>query len=152
MRELSNMKSTFSIKEKTHLPSSDDSRSIQEIIEEGMQEIINLGHYEAVYLFDRQGLPIAQARPDEESQEHRVIEISLMMLELKSAVYNLAGITELKEIMVEGKGGRKIIFRFIPFYGDLGILVAVIPAHKTYRGLTNRLERAIKKLGAVEEE
>lgn len=148
MEEQSKMGSEISISKHTHSEMSSDSQSLQEKIEEQMKKIVHLGAYQSVFLFDQEGLQLAQYAPEGVVEEVRVIEISMMILEINKTVENLAGITDLKEIMVEGLDGKKIIFRFIPFYGQTAIFVAVIPRHKTYRSLTNRLQRAIIKLGS----
>ncbi len=141
------MESYNSISKKANSKKTKNKQSLQEKIEEQMKEIVNLGNYQSVFLFDQEGLQLAQYAPEGIVEEVRVIEISLMIVELKKTVNNLAGIADLKEIMVEGFDGKKIIFRFIPFYGQMAIFVAVIPRHKSYRLLTNRLQNAIIKLG-----
>ncbi|NOY57748.1 MAG: hypothetical protein GXO75_02285 [Calditrichaeota bacterium] len=142
------MESDISIFKKTNLQESDNSQSLQEKIEEQMKKIVDLGNYESVFLFDQEGLQLAQYAPRGIVEQVRVIEISLMIMELNKTVRDLAGITDLKEVIVEGEDGKRIIFRFIPFYGQTAIFVAVIPRHKSYRSLTNRLQRAIIKLGS----
>ena len=123
---------------------------LQDNIEAQMREIVNLGNYEGVYLYDKEGLLIAECNGKLVNEEHRVIQISLMVNKVKGFVHDLANLSELKEIMLEDIVGRKIIFRFIIFFGQPTILVAVVPTHKTYRGLTNRLSRAISNLTLLE--
>ena len=120
------MESDSSIYKKTHSQENDNSQSLQERIEEQMKKIVDLGNYESVFLFDQEGLQLAQYAPRGIVEEVRVIEISLMIMEINKTVHDLAGITDLKEIIVEGVDGGKIIFRFIPFYGQTAIFVAVI--------------------------
>lgn len=142
------MESDISISKKAQSKKRQDTQSLQEKIEEQMKTIVQLGNYQSVFLFDQDGLQLAQYAPEGIVEEVRVIEISMMIMEIKKTVDNLAGITDLREIMVEGFDGKKIIFRFIPFYGQMAIFVAVIPRHTSYRMLTNRLQRAIMKLGS----
>ena len=115
------MESDSSIYKKTHSQENDNSQSLQERIEEQMKKIVDLGNYESVFLFDQEGLQLAQYAPRGIVEEVRVIEISLMIMELNKTVRDLAGITDLKEVIVEGEDGKRIIFRFIPFYGQMAI-------------------------------
>lgn len=124
---------------------------LQDNIEAQMREIVNLGNYEAAYLYDQDGLLIAQCDGKLEKEEHKVIQISLMVRKMKEFVASMAKLSELREVMLEDVNGRKLIFRFITFFGQPAILVAVVPIHKAYRGLTNRLQRTISKLTFLED-
>lgn len=124
--------------------------TIQDSIEASMKEIVILGSYDAVFLYDQDGLLVAKCSGKQEMEEQCVIEISMMVKKVKSFALNLAKMSEIKEIILEDTSSRKIIFRFISFLTVPTILVAIVPSHKSYRGLTNRLQRAIQKLSLLE--
>jgi hypothetical protein len=123
---------------------------IQDSIEANMKEIVTLGNYDAVFLYDQDGLLIASCSGKDDLEERRVIEISMLVKKVKAFAQNLAKMSDLKEIVLEDSSNRKVVFRFISFLTVPTILVAVVPSHKTYRGLTNRLQRAIQKLTLLE--
>ena len=123
---------------------------IQDSIEANMKEIVSLGNYDAVFLYDQDGLIIAKCNGRQEFEERRVIEVSLLVKKVKSFAQNLAQMSELKEIILEDSSSRKVVFRFISFLTVPTILVAVVPSHRAYRGLTNRLQGAIQKLTLLE--
>ena len=123
---------------------------IQDSIEANMKEIVNLGNYDAVFLYDQDGLIIAKCSGKQELEERRVIEVSLLVKKVKSFAQNLAQMSDLKEIILEDSTNRRVIFRFISFLTVPTILVAVVPSHRAYRGLTNRLQGAIQKLTLLE--
>lgn len=121
-------------------------KSPQELIEEFMKEVIGLGNYEMAYLFSQEGLPMAEIKGEGLVSEDRLIEMSMLFQEIIKMADVMGGISELKEIMLEGNNRRKIIFRFFNGFDQSLILALVIPPKKTYRGLTNKLVRIIRKM------
>ena len=115
----------------------------QEIIEMRMHAILQLGNYEAAYLFSREGLPIAQAGNSSDVDPDRLAEMSIMFQDVQRLTGSLGGIDILKEVFVEGENRRKVVFRFFPAFGDSVLLAVVIPPKKTYRKHTNELQRLI---------
>jgi hypothetical protein len=128
----------------------DQEVPLQDNIEMQMQEAVSLGNFEAVYLYDKEGLLIAECDGSLEDDKHRIIQISLMVHKVKGFVHDLASLSDLKEMALEDMEGRKIIFRFIAFFNQPAILVAIVPLRKKYRGLTNRLQRSISNMSFIE--
>lgn len=122
------------------------NKSPQEWIEEYMHSVVGQGNYEMAYLFSQEGLPMAEVKGEELIPEDRLVEISMLFQEIVKMADVMGGISELKEIMIEGNNARKIIFRFFDGFDQSLVLALVIPPRKTYRGLTNKLIRIIKKI------
>jgi hypothetical protein len=126
--------------------------SFQVMIENLMKEIVGSGNYESACLFNEEGLPLSQYAGQQSWSDLRTVRISLMMQEVQKTIKSIAGLQQIKEIMVEDADAKKIVFRFITFFGQTAILVVVVPSRKSYRGLTNRLATLIAKLGRISEE
>lgn len=118
----------------------------QERIENFMKEVIELGNYEMAYLLSQEGLLLAQSKADEIIPEERLVEMSVLFQEIQQMADVMAGISEIKELAVEGSNKRKIIFRFFNAFDQSVSLALIIPPQKSYRGLTNRLVRLIQKV------
>jgi len=123
-----------------------DNLAPQEKIENFMKEVIKLGNYEMAYLLSQEGLLLAQNRVDEIIPEDRLIEMSVLFQEIQQMADVMAGISEIKELAIEGINKRKIIFRFFNAFDQSVTLALIIPPQKAYRGLTNRLVRLIQKV------
>ncbi len=121
-------------------------KSPQEIIEEYLNDVITQGNFETAYLFSKEGLPLAEVKGETPIEEDRLIEMSLLFQEIIKMADVMGGISELKEIIVEGNNRRKIIFRFFEGFGQAIVLAMVIPPKKAYRGLTNKLVRTIQHI------
>ncbi|RMD96230.1 MAG: hypothetical protein D6814_11765 [Calditrichaeota bacterium] len=118
----------------------------QKVIESKMKEIIQLGNYEAVFLFSYEGLPLAKVSHPQNQSQDLLAEMSLMFSNVKKMASSLGGLERLKEVFVEGTNHRKVIFRFFNALGNEVVLAAVVPPRKAYRKLTNDLQRLILSL------
>ncbi len=118
----------------------------QELIESRMQAIVNLGNFEAVFLFTDEGLPLAKATAQDSSDEDRLAEMSLTFQNVKNLATSLGGIQRLKEVFIEGENHRKVVFRFFHALGNDLVLAAIIPPKRAYRKVTNDLQRLILTL------
>jgi len=121
-------------------------KSPQEIIEEFMRTVVGRGNYELAYLFSHEGLPMAEVKGEGLIPEDRLIEISMLFQEIVKMADVMGGISKMKEIVIEGENGRKIIFRFFEGFEQPLVLAIVIPPKKSYRGLTNKLINVIKNI------
>lgn len=119
-------------------------KSPQIVIEEYMNKVVGAGNYEMAYLFSQEGLPMAEVKGEGIIPEDRLVEISILFQEIIKMADVMGGISEINEIIIEGRNRRKIIFRFFEAFDQLLILSIVIPPKKTYRGVTNKLVRIIK--------
>ena len=117
--------------------------SIQEIIEKNMAHIVKLGNFEAVFLFSLDGLILAKYSRRELLDEKRAIQVSLLMQRVQKLVQNLGNLSRTKEIFIEDEFGKKLVFRFVTFFDDPAIMVAVVPPRKKYRGASNHLEQLL---------
>jgi len=120
--------------------------SPQVMIEEYMNEVVGLGNYEMAYLLSEEGLTMAEVKGTDVVPEDRLVEMSMLFQEVLKMADVMGGISELREIVLEGQNRRKIIFRFFKAFNQSLMLALVIPPRKTYRGLTNKLTRMIKKM------
>ncbi len=118
----------------------------QELIEARMEAIVNLGNFEAVFLFTDEGLPLAKATRQDASDEDRLAEMSLTFQNVKNLATSLGGIERLKEVFIEGENHRKVVFRFFHALGNDLVLAAIIPPKRAYRKVTNDLQRLILSL------
>ena len=123
-----------------------ENYSPQEKIENFMSEVIKLGNYETAYLMSEEGLTLAHSLVDEVIPEERLIEMAVIFQDIQKMADVMGGISEIKELVMEGHNKRKIIFRFFNAFDQKVILSFVIPPKKTYRGLTNKLVRLIQKV------
>jgi hypothetical protein len=123
-----------------------DNLAPQQKIENFMKEVIELGNYEMAYLLSQEGLLLAQSKTDEIIPEDRLVEMSILFQDIQQMADVMAGISEIKELAIEGINKRKIIFRFFMAFDQSVTLALIIPPQKTYRGLTNRLVRIIQKV------
>lgn len=118
----------------------------QEQIENFMHEVISLGNYEMAYLLSQEGLLLAQGHAAAVVPEDRLIELSIHFQEVQQMADVMAGISEIKELAIEGYNRRKIIFRFFHAFGQAVVLALIIAPQKPYKGLTNKLIRLIQKI------
>jgi len=123
-----------------------ENHSPQENIENFMAEVIKLGNYETAYLISEEGLTLAHSLVDEVLPEERLIEMSVLFQDIQKMADVMGGISEIKELVMEGHNKRKIIFRFFNAFDQKVILSLIIPPQKTYRGLTNKLVRLIQRV------
>jgi len=123
-----------------------DDYAPQEKIENFMKEVLELGNYEMAYLLSEEGLLLAQSKTDEIVPEDRLIEMSVLFQEIQKMADVMAGISEIKELAIEGYNKRKIIFRIFDAFSQRVTLALIVPPRKTYRGLTNKLVRIIQKV------
>ncbi|MCI0493910.1 hypothetical protein L0Z72_02795 [candidate division KSB1 bacterium] len=120
----------------------------QERIESFMKEVIALGNYEMAYLLSEEGLPLAQSKTATVIPEDRLVEMSIIFQQIQQMADVMAGISEIKELTLEGTNKTKIAFRFFKAFDQSVILALIIPEKKAYRGLTNKLVRLIKKVSS----
>jgi len=123
-----------------------DFYSPQEKIEKFMSEVIKLGNYETAYLLSEEGLALAHELADEIVPEERLVELMVIFQQVQKMADVMGGISEIKELVIEGHNKRKIIFRFFDAFDQKVILALIIPPQKTYRGFTNRLVQLIQKV------
>lgn len=120
--------------------------SPQTIIETEMKRILELGNYEVAHLFSEEGLLLAAASRACPVDPDSLDEITLHFQELRKITDVMDNVLDLKEIVLEGEGARKLAFRFFKAFDQLVVLSLVIPPKKTYRKFTNGLVRLIQKV------
>ena len=102
-------------------------KSPQIQIEEFMQDIVTRGNYEMACLFSHEGLPMAEAKGASIVSEDRLVELSVIFKQIVQMADVMGGISELREIVIEGNNRRKIIFRFFEGFEQLLVLSVVVP-------------------------
>ncbi len=129
-------------------PSPTDA-PLQKTIERMMKDVLQLGSYDAIFLFDAEGLPMAkQIAHIELLPEPHAVELSVLIGKMQKVIRRMSALGPLREVLIEDTGGRKLIFRYLSIFSQIAILVLVVPPHRTYRGLVNRLCRSIEKLSS----
>jgi len=123
-----------------------DQVAPQQKIEQFMKEVIELGNYEMAYLLSQEGLLLAQSKNADIVPEDRLVEMSVIFQDIQNMADVMAGVSDIKELAIEGYNKRKIVFRFFHAFDQAVTLALIIPPKKTYRGLTNKLVRLIKKI------
>jgi hypothetical protein len=120
--------------------------SPQQVIEEEMKKIIEIGNFESAQLFSDEGLLLAEVIGNGPVAKDNLIEIALRFQELKKMTDVMDNNIAVKDIIMEGKGRRKLVFRFFNAFEQLVILAIVVPPRKTYRKFTNQLVRLVKNV------
>ncbi len=128
-------------------PHHHQNNSIQVKIETILTNLVNSGLYDAIYLFDETGLPIVQRKKNQAfSNDIETVEVTTLMNQIKSSTTRIEEFEKLNEIIIESSTGKRLIFRFIDFFGQTATLVAIIPQGKSYRNMTNNLLRTLDRL------
>ncbi|HQG44180.1 MAG TPA: hypothetical protein PLG50_00805 [bacterium] len=110
-----------------------------------MQEMVRIGGFDAVYLFSREGLLLAShVASSGLLREDHAVEFAVMMAKLKPVIKKMSGLGALKETVIEDGEGKRLVFRYLSVFGQTALLLLVIPAQRSYRGLANRLCRLIE--------
>jgi predicted regulator of Ras-like GTPase activity (Roadblock/LC7/MglB family) len=121
-------------------------RAPQELIESKMRDFIQAGRYELAHLFSEEGLVLAEAFGSRVIERDRLAEVSVMFQEVRKLAETMGGISQLREVIMEGQNRRKIVFRFFPAFGQEVILVAVVPPRTAYRQATNQLVKLVESI------
>lgn len=121
--------------------------SPQEKIEAEIRNVVDLGNYEAGFLFSEEGLPLVQVSAGSPCSGDELLEIALSLQQPKEKLDALEGFSIVKEILVLGGSRRKLVFRYFQAFEQVVILAIVVPPGKTYRAYTNRIVRTIREVG-----
>jgi len=124
--------------------------SIQKKIEKILFSLVNTGLYESIYLYNADGLPLVENQPSSKINNVDPVEISVMMSQIRQALSRLDDLGHINEIVIEGSNGKKIVFRYIYLFEQMTTLIAIIPAGKYYRNITNRLQKTLVQLCETE--
>jgi len=74
-----------------------------------------------------------------------VVEWVVMIAKMVRVMTHLGAINSVHELYLEAKDGAKVVFRFVSLFEQPALLVLLVPVKKSYRGLTNRIAKAIEK-------
>lgn len=121
-------------------------QAIHPMLVNAMKEIVQGGNCEAIYLFNDEGLVMAQYDRRQSLDQIAATELSIMMAKVQSIVKKIARLSQIKEINVEDDFGKRLIFRFVPFLEREIVLVLVVPPRKSYRGVSNDFIHALSQL------
>lgn len=123
----------------------------QKACEALMKEMVQVGSFDAILLFSAEGLALAKHVAREELlQEKRAVELSVLIGKMQKVIRHMSALDPLREILIEDQEGKKLVFRYLHIFEQTAILVFVIPPHRNYRGLANRLSKAITQIAQYE--
>jgi hypothetical protein len=121
----------------------------QEAVQREMRGMVQIGGFAAIYLFNQEGLILAsQVAHHELLKEDHAVEFAVMMAKLRKVIKKMSGLGPLKELVIEDGEGKRLVFRYLSVFGQTALLVLVVPAQRSYRGLANRLCRLIEAQAA----
>jgi hypothetical protein len=86
--------------------------------------------------------PSNNGAPATANQDH-IAELAILFHNVRRMAMNMADISSLREVLIEGVNRRKIVFRFFKAFGQEVVLAVVVPAKKAYKKATNELEKLI---------
>ncbi len=120
-----------------------------EAVQREMRGMAQIGGFAAIYLFNQEGLILAShvAHNDLLKEDHAV-EFAVMMAKLQKVIKKMSGLGPLKELVIEDGEGKRLVFRYLVVFGQSALLVLVVPAQRSYRGLANRLCRLVEAQAA----
>jgi len=124
--------------------------SLQKKIEKILFSLVKTGLYEAIYLYNDDGLPLVDNQPFAKISKVDPVEISIMMSQIRKTISGLDDLGNINEIVIEGANGKKIVFRYISLFEQTTTLIATIPAGKYYRNMTNKLQKTLIQLCEME--
>lgn len=122
-----------------------EQTAIQPLLEKTFAALVNDGHVNALFLLDKDGLILASCSESKTLGRQQSIESSALMLKLVH-VFARKKISNANQVVFEDTDGKKLVFRFLPFFDTTVALIVQVPAQTSYRGLLNRLETLLKKL------
>ena len=118
----------------------------QKAAENGLKELIRVGGFEAAFLYSLDGLPLAQSQQAHPRlSELRIVEWVVLIAKAVRVMTKLGAVDGVHELLLESKRGTRVVFRFLTIYEQPAVLVLLVPAKKSYRGLTNRITKAVEK-------
>jgi len=123
-----------------------ESLPFQSRVEREMKQLVQLGGYEAIYLFNPEGLVLAASVAREAIlREEQAVEFSVLIARMQKVVRRISELSDLKEQVIEDQEGKRLVFRFLKLFSQPALLLMVLPASRSYRGLANRLCRIIEQ-------
>ncbi len=120
--------------------------SFQRQAEAGLHELIRVGGFDAAYLYSPEGLPLAHtASANPRVSELQVVQWVVMISKMARVMCKLGAAESVHELLLESRQSSKVVFRFLTLFEQPAVLVLLVPPQKTYRGLTNRMAKAMEK-------
>jgi len=116
----------------------------QFIIEQKIKELVQSGNYEIAHLFTEEGFTLAGYSNGREAEMNRLTEIYMHIHEVVKNSHEM-DLQDIREIVIEEEGRRKIIFRPVKAFNQTVILSLIVPPKKSYKGITNGLVKLIER-------
>jgi hypothetical protein len=114
--------------------------------EAGLNELIQVGGFDAAFLYSLEGLPLAKGGSSSTSlSELQIVELTVMIAKMGRVMLKLGVVDSVHELALESRQGYRVVFRFMTVFSQPALLILVVPPQKSYRGLTNRIARVIEK-------
>ena len=128
--------------------SINDEVPLPSAIADHLQNTLTTGHFQSICIYSHEGLPIASIGDADAQLENNLLEVALMALEIGKISSQISELGNLHEVVVEGVGKTRFVYRTIAFLDRSALLAVVVPARKAYRGAINRLQKAVARLNA----
>ncbi|MBN2031414.1 hypothetical protein JW824_14365 [bacterium] len=116
-------------------------RPIQFRIETAMKEIGEGVRWESIFLFSSEGLLMARSGESPEYGEDHLLEFAFSLNDL---VGLLTDDLSVKEIIISGIHGKKLVFRYFRAWDNPMVIAAVVSGRKGYRRALGRLIKTIQ--------
>jgi len=129
-----------------HKSDSGSKISLQKKIETIFTNLVKSGLFETIAIYNEDGLPIIANQLSSQGDNPESIEVSLFMATVRKNINRISDLGHINEIVVSGSNGKRVVFRYIPFFGQEATIVATVPAGQYYRNITNKLQKTLTQL------
>jgi len=124
----------------THQPGVTEPTSLRAIL----YELNEAGEFKAVVLASADGLPIAIASTDYDSDV--MAAVVAMLRKVSFEAQQQLGMAEMDEVTIRSRDRVHLVCRHIVAGGQNLILIVIVPPDHYYRRVTNRAIRQIRQL------
>ncbi len=120
--------------------------SKNEGIQKILKEINDSGGFLATALTDMHGFPVATVSIEGERQVDNYSAVTGLVQKTARHAQMYLGMSEMDEVSVTSSDGWRLVCRPFTVNGEDFILSVMVPTKRSYRRLTNKAIRVIKKL------
>ncbi|MBN2105428.1 hypothetical protein JW835_15420 [bacterium] len=117
--------------------------SVQAAIEKTMRIFESEDRWECVRLFSSEGLLMAGHGLSPVYGHDQLLEFSFSLIE---TVKLLGSEQPVKEIVIQGKNRRRLVFHFFESWGEPAVLAAVLHGRKGYKRAMTKLMKLIQNI------
>lgn len=113
-------------------------------IRHALQVMNEAGKFQAAVLTSTEGLPIVTVPANYDS--HVAAAIVAMIRKISDRAENQLGMAEVDEVTICGRDRVRLVCRYLPAGEEMLILAVMVPPNHSYRRVTNRTVKQIKRL------